>query len=90
MGGNPFFFAAELSYCIMLQFIAYLIVRFSNPDDMSQDLFFRMLCFQFFKAYPNATVDEISEEIFESMSTASELTQSTQVVSPFVSALISS
>ena len=40
-----FEFASELAFFIMLQFIAYLIVRFGNPDDASQDLFFRMLTF---------------------------------------------
>ena len=34
----------------MLTFIAYLIVRFGNPDDVFEDLFLRMLTFQAFRA----------------------------------------
>lgn len=37
-----------------------------------------------------ATVDAISEEVYDAMCRASELTQATQVVSPFVSYLRSS
>jgi hypothetical protein len=84
------YFVMELSYCIMIHLIAYLIVRFGNPDDGSQDLFFRMLTFQVFRANPNATVYVISEEVLDGMSRASELRQSTQVISSFVSSLISS
>ena len=44
----------------MLTFIAYLIVRFGNPDDVFEDLFLRMLTFQAFRANSNATVPERS------------------------------
>lgn len=74
----------------MIQFVAYLNVRFGNPDDTSQDLFFRMLTFQVFRANFKMTVDYTSKEIFDAMSRASEFRQSIQVVIPFVSFLISS
>jgi hypothetical protein len=32
---DSLYFAQELSYFVMIQFIAYLIVRFDNPEDAS-------------------------------------------------------
>jgi hypothetical protein len=48
-----------------------------------------MLTFQVFRANPNATVDVIAEEVLDGIFRANELRQSTQVVSPFVSSLMS-
>ena len=45
MTNDTLLFVEELAYFIMVQFIAYLIIRFGNPEDKSQSLFFKMLTF---------------------------------------------
>ena len=40
---DSFAFAANISYFLLNQFIAYLMLQFGNPDDRSQDMLFRLI-----------------------------------------------
>ncbi len=74
---DSFAFASIFSYFVLNQFIAYLMRQFGNPDDKSQDMFFRFLMGQALRTSPkDIPLQEIVTQVFERMSLASEIRQS--------------
>ena len=50
---DSFFFADNLAYFLLNQFIAYLMLQFANPDNKSQALIFKLLMAQAIRANPD-------------------------------------
>ena len=48
-------FAEIFAYFFLNQFFAYLMLQFGNPDNRSQDMIFRLLMGQVFRANPVET-----------------------------------
>ncbi len=82
---DSFLFANVLSYFLLNQFIAYLMLQFGNPDDRSQDMFFRFLMGQALKINSEVTTrQELLLQVYARMSLASEIRQTQQVVGPLI------
>ncbi len=80
-----FSFASGLSYFLLNIFIAYLMLQFGNPEDRSQDMFFRFLMGQALKTNPKKTPpQELLLQVYARMSLASEIRQTQQVVGPLI------
>ncbi len=82
---ESFAFATLFSYFMLNMFIAYLMLQFGNPEDRSQDMFFRFLMGQALKTNPKKTPpQELLLQVYARMSLASEIRQTQQVVGPLV------
>ncbi len=82
---DSFAFAVILSYFLMNMFIAYLMLQFGNPEDRSQDMFFRFLMGQALKTNSEETTrQELLLKVYARMSLASEIRKTQQVVGPLI------
>ncbi len=82
---DSFDFADELAYFLLNQFIAYLMLQFGDPENRSQDLIFKLLIGQVFRASPDETPPaEILQQVIDRMAQVSEIRQTTQVLGPLI------
>jgi hypothetical protein len=73
---DSFSFATGLSYCLLNMFIAYLMLQFGNPENRSQDMFFRFLMGQALKTNSEETTrQELLLQVYARMALASEIRQ---------------
>ena len=81
-------FAEIFAYFLLNQFIAYLMLQFGNPENRSQDMIFKILMGQVFRANTDETQPaEILQQVIARMSQASELQQTTQVLGPLITSV---
>ncbi len=61
------------------------MVQFGNPKNISQDLIFKLLIGQVFRANPDETTPaEILQQVIDRMAQVSEIRQTTQVLRPLI------
>jgi hypothetical protein len=82
---DSFSFFSDLSYFLLNMFIAYLMLQFGNPEDRSQDMFFRFLMGQALKTNSEETTrQELLLQVYARMSLTSEIRKTQQVVGPLI------
>ncbi len=82
---DSFYFAEISAYFLLNQLISYMMLQFGNPDNRSQDLIFKLLMGQVFRANPDETPPaEIIQQVFDLLSLASEMRQTSQVLGPLI------
>jgi hypothetical protein len=82
---DSFLFAEDIAYFLLNQFIAYLMVQYGNPNNRSQDLIFKLLIGQVFRANPDETPPaEILKKVIDRIAQVSEIRQTTQVLGPLI------
>jgi hypothetical protein len=70
---------------LLNEFIAYLILRFGNPE--SQNIFCKILMGEAERSNPNASIAELRELVTNRLSVSGDLEQSQQVLGPLISSI---